>query len=249
MMWNAFDGRPFPPLVGALRYLIDADPDSIHAYSASEIVEVPYDYNKLHDMTQYGNLRSEEERFKNLNEADRNGKFKPYLPADDITSDYGEFTPDPAGPGFLENVDEQISRAVKLGAKRIEWDNSDSTDLLLNSVLRAHDFAWQKGLRTVAKNPLNVNDPELYTSHPSVDLIVVEKGDYHAGDFEYLRQTIKQPLLAVRFVTFGDGLGWARQIAGEINAHSYENMGVTHSTEGEYTSSQDVLVPRSCLTI
>ena len=39
----------------------------------------------------------------------------------------------------------------------------------VNAVIAAHDLAWTVGgLKTIAKNPLNVSDPQRYISHPSI---------------------------------------------------------------------------------
>jgi hypothetical protein len=238
---------PAAPLTAPpLRYLIGADDSAPDSHEA--IVEFSYDATGP-VRTRYGNLRHEKGRFDSLAEANRRGEFRPYLPPDDITGDYGEFTPDPKGPGFLRNVTLQVRRAAMKRAVRIELDNSDSRGLHLAHVLEAHDVAWQAGLHTIAKNPLNVVDPVHYLAHPSVDLAIVERGDATAAAMEDLRRRIGKPLLAVRFIGFVDGRRqddreWCRAIAGEIARAGYRNMGVTVSPDGEYTSSVDVRRPR-----
>jgi hypothetical protein len=225
-----------PVLNGRLRYLIGMDADRIKPLPNGKILEVPYDYDKRMGCTQYGNLRDE----------DDTGKFAPYLPADDITEKYNERTPDPKGPGFMKNVNNQIANAVKLGRIRIELDNPDSRGLSLDAVMQAHDAAWAAGLRTVAKNPHLVDDPTRYILHPSVDLIIIEHGAGGSIMAQVMRVKIGQPLLAVRFVSYDDGAGgeaWAEAVARTIKAEGYRNMGVTHSDVGEYKSSRDIFVP------
>lgn len=223
-----------PLLTGPLRYLIGIE--DVPLCDPGDIVEVPY-----HSVgeTCYCNLRDEEKL----------GIYGPYLPGDDITEEYGEHTPDPIGSGFINNIRDQLAWIKKhsRNAIRIELDNPDSQGLSLDAVLSAHDLAWKSGLRTIGKNPLLTSNPARYISHPSIDLVVVERGDFGSDALEALRQKINQPILAVRFVAChnqdGDGFGWARAVAAEIRAKSYQNMGVTYSGDGEYTSSRDILVP------
>lgn len=222
-----------PVLTGPLRYLIGADsPPSANGVT----VEVPY---HTAGKTCYGNLRDEESL----------KIYGPYLPGDDITDEYGELTPNPSGAGFLQNIHDQLAWIAQHspGAVRMELDNPDSKGLPLDAVLQAHSLAWKSGLRTIGKNPMLTSDPERYLSHPSIDLVVVERGDFGSDAMDNLRRNLGQPLLAIRFVAChnedGDGHGWALAVAAEIKARNYRNMGVTHSPDGEYTSSQDVLVP------
>jgi len=146
-------------------------------------------------------------------------------------------------------VRRQIARAVKYHALRIEWDNPDSSGLDLKYVLDAHDEAWKAGLRTIAKNPLLVSDPQEYCSHPSIDLVIMEHDDQGRGSdaMDNLRRSINQPQLAVRFVAYHDenenGWGWANAVALEIRHKGYINMGVSWSPRGEYVESVDILVP------
>jgi hypothetical protein len=236
-----------PILTGPFRYLIGVD--KVPLCNPGDIVEVPY---QTVGETCYGNLRDEQDRYENLAEANARGPFRPYLAGDDITGEYGEFTPDPAGPGFINNINAQIAWIKKRSgnAVRMELDNPDSKGLSLDAVVSAHDLAWKAGLRTIGKNPLLVSDPARYLSHPSIDLAVVERGDGIGSDaMEELRKQIGQPLLAVRFVACnnedGDGIEWARAVAVEIYTKAYRNMGVTYSGNGEYTSWKDILIPTS----
>jgi hypothetical protein len=219
------------PPIGPLRYLIGADSVPV---TPGEIIEAPF---QTAGTTCYGNLRREQQ----------DGLCKPYLPADDITKEYGEYCPDPRYPGFLENVDQQIDWVKRHGGIRMELDNPDSEGLDLQYVLIAHDHAWKAGLHTIAKNPLLLDDPGRYCSHPSIDLAIVEHGAGGSDAMQTLRAKIKAPLLAIRFVAFiegdEDGSIWARNVANNIRRMRYRNMGVTISRDGEYTSSHDVLVP------
>lgn len=228
-----------PPIYDPLRYLIGAD-DS-YRQKPGEIVE--YGYDSDHGETHYGTLTSEKERFRNLKQANSKGKYKPYLPANDITGTYGEWCPSPRGPGFLQNVRDQIERLKKLGCLRMELDNPDYDGLDMASILQAHDLVWQAGMRTIGKNPRLTSDPERYLSHESIDLVVVEHGAGGSDLHEALRQAINQPLLAIRFVAFGEGEAWARQVAARISEKSYANMGVTYSENGEYTDYSDLWLP------
>jgi hypothetical protein len=246
-----------PALVSdPLRYLIGADDDAITAaLAAGDLVEISYDYeppDPLHPPAfRYGTFTDETGRYRSHATANARGRYRPYLPPDgDITGEYGEWCPDPAGQGFLANVRDQLARAAH--ALRLELDNPDFAGLSLDAVLQAHDLAWAAHLNTAAKNPLNVADPRKYVSHPSVDLCIVERGPHGSDDMEHLRQAVGQPLLAVRFVGFRehpyprggqDDYDWCRAVAQEIRARGYRNMGVTYSPDGEYTSSHDVQVP------
>jgi hypothetical protein len=137
-------------------------------------------------------------------------------------------------------------------AVRVEWDNPDSRGLELDEVIKVHDLAWSAGLRTIAKNPLLVSDPARYMSHPSIDLVIVEHAAGGSDKMDVLRREIGQPLLAVRFMAFRhryedgtveDGEQWVLNIAANIREKGYKNMGVTFSPHGEYTSSDDLVVP------
>jgi len=197
----------------------------------------------------YGNLRDEKGRFRNLDDANARGRFAPYLPGDDITQQYGEYCPDPRGEGFLRNIALQAARKKRAGCSIIEWDNPDTPGLTMDAVLAAHDLAAAHGLRTVAKNPLFTKDPERYLAHPSIELAICEHGDHGSDSMQVLRLAVRKPLLAVRFVAFideeqdEDGSEWAGNVADNIREKGFENMGVTISDDGEYTSVEDLVLP------
>lgn len=230
-----------PPNFAPLRYLIGADDSRVQG--SNEIVEFSYDSD--HGETHYGTLTSEKERFRTLKQANAAGKYKPYLPANDITNSYGEWCPSPRGRGFLQNVHDQVERLRTFGCLRMELDNPDYDGLDVAYVLEAHDLAWQAGLRTIAKNPNNTSDPERYMAHESIDLVVVEHGAGGSDVHEELRQAIGQPLLAIRFVAFGGGerWAWAHNVADNIKRKGLRNMGVTVSLDGEYTDFHDIILP------
>jgi hypothetical protein len=234
-----------PPLAGPLHYLIGGN-DTAHDQPGI-ITELSYDAD--HGETRYGNLRDEKGRYTSLRDANRRGRYAPYLPGDDITGSYGEFTPNPRGGGYLRNIRAQIARAIKFHAVRIEWDNPDSAGLSVDDVLIAHNEAWAHGLRTIAKNPLLVSDPAKYISHQSIDLVVMERDDEGRGSdaMDLLRRSIGQPELAVRFVAFHaddeNGLRWANAVASNIRRKGLQNMGVTFSYGSEYGSSTDLQRP------
>lgn len=221
-----------PIVTSRFHYLIGAD--AVPPDGPGIMYEAPY---RTRGKTCYGNLRREL----------KDGKCKPYLPGDDITEEYGEYCPDPVYPGYLANVKEQIDWVVANGGLRIEFDNPDTAGLKLGYVLKAHDLAWAAGLHTIAKNPMLTSDPARYISHPSIDLVVVERGKYGSDALDTLRKQVNQPLLAVRFVAChnedGDGLEWANRVAVNIRRRAYHNMGVTYSRDGEYTSARDVQSP------
>jgi hypothetical protein len=228
-----------PPNFSPLRYLIGGDDEELQ--KPGTIVE--YSYDADHAETKYGTLTSEKERFRSLRQADRIGRYKPYLRPNDITAGYGEWMPDPHGAGFLQNVREQIARAAHGGALRMELDNPDYDGVGIDHVLQACDLVWQAGMRVIAKNPNLTDDPLRYISHPGVDMVVVEHGAGGSDLMELLRKHANQPLLAVRFVSFGDGGNWAHNVASRIKQKNYLNMGVTFSAHGEYTDCVDLQLP------
>lgn len=238
-----------PPSTGTpptrpLRYLIGGDDDAAMLDDAN--YEFSYDANR--GDTAYGNLRDEKGRYVSLADANTRGTYAPYLPPDDITATYGEYCPDPRGEGYLNNIRDQIQRALNHGASRIEFDNPDTRGLSMQAVLRAHTLAQDAGLATIAKNPLLTSDPMLYLSHPSVDMAICEKDPAQTAEaMDLLRQAVGRPTLAVRFVAFIDGdengSAWAEAVADGIRRGNYQNMGVTLSPDGEYTSVQDIVLP------
>jgi len=234
---------PVSTIFDPLSYLIGADDRA--PIIDGRLFELSYDASR--GQIAYGNLRDEKGRYRDLDDADQRGPYAPYLRGDDITVQYGEYTPDPRGEGYLQNIDRQIVRKKEAGCSIIEWDNPDTPGLKIEDVLAAHDRAAMSGLRTVAKNPLFTRDPEQYLAHDSIELAICEHGDHGSDAMEALRIVVRKPLLAVRFVSYvdedEDGSTWALNVADNIRSKGYRNMGVTISRRGEYTTVEDLLVP------
>jgi len=105
-------------------------------------------------------------------------------------------------------------------------------------------LAQQRGLGVIAKNAGLMGDgARAYVAHPNVFGLIVEKDCGTPAQMDQLRRSANKPDLPVWFVTFGDGRNAATQAAQSITAARFANMGVTYSREGEYESSEDVLVP------
>jgi hypothetical protein len=147
---------------------------------------------------------------------------------------------DPAGPGWMKNLNDQFARAKAQGFTYIELDNPDAYDVadVVGAVARAETY----GLKVVAKNPgLVEGDRKSYVAHRNVVGIIVEKDAGTPDEMDALRRSAGKPTLPVWFVAFGGGKAWADKTAQA--AGKYRNMGVTYSTKGEYANATDVLVP------
>ena len=226
--------QPQNSLAGmALDYLIGAD--GPQRGKEGRITETPFEEGPAQRglSIAYCNLRRED---------GEPPEFGPYLPHDDIFEQFGEGRPDPAGPGFLRNIVEQFDRCKALGHTLVEEDNPDSYDL--PAVMRGVDLAQQRGLGVIAKNAhLLGPGAQTYVAHPNVFGIIVEKDCGTPAEMDQLRRGAGKPDLPVWFVSFGDGRDSAEQAARAITSARFANMGVTHSREGEYESSEDILVP------
>lgn len=224
---NVLLGKP-------LRYLIGAD-DNPPGHDG-EITEVSYDSTQIpkHGIgVKYVNLFDEK----------NTGKFGPYLHTSDTAQQYGEGQPDPAGPGFIANLQQQLIRAKQQGFEYVELDNPDAYKII--DVLQAVAAAAAVGLKVIAKNPALV-DPGMdeFVRNANVYGIIVEHGAGSPPSMDRLRRINNRPDLPVWFVAFNDGEGghaWANRIAPD--AHKL-GMGVTYSPQGEYTVSTDVVKPR-----
>src|SRR5271166_1753896 len=176
--------------------------------------------------------------------ARRAGRIPAVSVHDDIYKQYSEGRPDPAGPGFVRNITEQLDRCKQLGHTLVEEDNPDSYPL--DAVKLGIDLAQQRGLGVIAKNPWLMKDGALsYVQHGNVFGIIVEKDCGTPAQMDGLRRDAGKPALPVWFVSYGDGRDWAARTAQQIQAGGYRNMGVTYSREGEYMSSMDILTPVS----
>jgi lysozyme family protein len=219
---------------GPLRYLIGAD--GPFECKDGETIVVPYGAivkpSNIGEWVQYCNLRDE------LN----SGTYGPYLPSDDIDDQYNEPAPDPAGKGFWDNLRQQLDRAKSQGFTSVELDNCDT--YTASVTLLAYNDAAERGLTVWAKNPAIVSgNREAILAHSAVVGVIVEKDCGSPSTYDAMRKAVGKPDLPIRFVAYGNGRQWAQQTAGTIQAGAYSNMGVTYSSEGEYASSEDVLLP------
>jgi lysozyme family protein len=213
-----------------LRYLIgkDADPgtDDSTTVIGYEATKPPFNGVK------YVNLRDEFDT----------GKYGPYLPSDDIDDQYNEPAPDPAGKGFWDNLRQQLDRAKSQGFTSVELDNCDT--YTASVTLLVYNDAAERSLTVWAKNPAIVSgNRDAILAHSAVVGVIVEKDCGSPSTYDAMRKAAGKPDLPIRFVSYGNGKQWAQQTAGTIQAGDYRNMGVTYSSDGEYGSSEDVLLP------
>jgi hypothetical protein len=219
-----------------LRYMIGKTYDD---GETGYITEVGYDAPRLPDVGEgwaYGNLFNE--KYAEQNTAER-AYFGPYLDTSDTAQEYNEGQIDPNGKGWLRNLDMQINKCVGLGFSVLELDNPDA--YLTRDVLRAVDYVANHGLKTFAKNPMLCGDPTAYVAHPAVIACVVEHGAGTVARMDLLRREAGKPLLPVRFIAFGGGLGWAQSKALTISRENFQDMSVSYSAVGEYCSSEPVI--------
>jgi hypothetical protein len=219
---NELAGKP-------LRYLIGGSAGAGHD---NEVTMVSYSTSApvKHGISiAYGNLFDEH----------NTGRYGPYLHTSDTAAQYGEGQIDPKGPGWEKNLREQYERRKQQGFKYIELDNPDAYKI--KDVIGAIDLAATYGLKVIAKNPGITDDAVRYVAHANVAGIIVEKGAGNAAEMDALRRKAGKPDLPVWFVSFGSGRGWGQGVAN--SAKSYRNMGVTHSSAGEYGNSIDLLTP------
>jgi lysozyme len=188
-------------------------------------------------------------KYCNLFDEKNSGSYGPYLTSSDTAQQYSEGQCDPNWPGFWQNVTDQLDRA-KLQGFTILGD-IDNRDAYYNAdVLKVYDHAQAAGFSVICKNPgmsdLN-EDSTALLKHPAVVGCIIEKGNVTPAMIVVMRTAADKPELPVWFVSFGDGGVWAEQIAAQIKAAHYVNMGVTFSSFSEYGSSEDVLVPLSAV--
>jgi lysozyme family protein len=146
-----------------LRYLIGKDSDP---GQADAITVIGYDADtppRLGIGVKYCNLLDEK--------ASR--EFAPYLPDNDMTAEYGEPVPDPAGDGFWRNLRSQLDLAVRQGFTEVELDNLDS--YTASVALMCFNEAQSRGLRVFVKNPFLVDgDNAALMRHPAAIGAIVE---------------------------------------------------------------------------
>lgn len=179
-------------------------------------------------------------KYCNLFDEENTGEYGPYLNESDTAKQYNEGQIDPRGAGWEKNLRGQMARAVYQGFSYIELDNADAYQI--EHVLRAYDMAAVYGLKVLGKNPLlssHGEDTSSLVGHPSVVGVVVERGAGAPAKMDKLRRLVGKPGLPIWFVSFGNGITWAREMA--ARAKSYKNMNVTYSARGEYGSSEDVV--------
>ena len=182
-------------------------------------------------------------RYGNLYDQTGTGRYGPYLSGTDTADQYDERVVDPKGAGWVKLLSDQCAAARADGFDTIEWDNPDGYGQ--NDVLNAVQYAASYGLKVLAKNPLICDwDSVPYVAHQAVVGVVVEKDDGATpAVYDDLRRAAGKPDLPIWFVAFKsgkeDGRAWAAATAKE--AARYQNMWVTMSPNGEYTSSVDVM--------
>jgi hypothetical protein len=180
-------------------------------------------------------------KYCNLLDEKNTGKYGPHIHSE-TGDEYNEPAPDPERKGFWDNVREQIARAKAQGFVCIYWDNCDT--YTASVVLLVYNETVSHGLTIWAKNPALVDgNREAILAHSAVVGVIVEKDCGSPSTYDAMRKAIGKPDLPIRFVSYGNGRNWAQQTAGTIQAGAYSNMGVTYSSEGEYGSVEDVLLP------
>jgi N-acetylmuramoyl-L-alanine amidase/peptidoglycan hydrolase-like protein with peptidoglycan-binding domain len=215
-----------------LRYLIGI---TDAAGVVGTITEVSYDSTELPVGVgaHYVNLRDENDT----------GLYPPYLPPDDIDSEYNEPAPDPSGPGFWINLRHQLDAARRNNFVFVELDNLDTYDTTV--ALKCFDVCADYGLKVFVKNPLQVA-PHAHRllAHPAAALVIVEEDCGGPNAMNKSREDAGKPDMPIRFVSYGaSGQVWAERTAAIIRENHYLDMGVTHSPAGEYESTHDVLLP------
>ncbi len=179
----------------------------------------------------------------NLFDEHNTGKYGPYLNTSDTAVEYNEGQIDPSGPGWHKNLKEQFNRRKLQGFKYVELDNPDAYDWI--DVKRAIDLAQSMGLMVISKNPQLLDEAKEFIGHPNVYGCIVERNAGDATTMNKLRAEAGKPDLPVWFVSFGSGRQWSNKQAETIKTHQFVNMGVTHSSRGEYQSSEDLFVPNN----
>lgn len=215
---NLFTGK-------RLKYLIGSDSVPMMQYPGYS-VEVGYDcYDRP-----YGPAI----KYCNLFDENNTGSYGPYLNTSDTAAQYQEGQIDPKGLGWHKNLEDQFNKALSAGFRFLELDNPDAYDL--EDVIKVIDWARSLGFRIIAKNPgICTGDKEQYVS--KTEAIIVERDAGSPTDMEGLRDS---PSKVVWFVSFGDGLSWAKKTASEINKKGLANMFVSYSEKGEYEVSEDI---------
>lgn len=207
-----------------LRYLIGSD--NPYPGSSEYVTEVGYDVtDKAKGTIAYCNFYDEK----------NSGKYGPYLSPTDTAGQYGESVPDPAGPGFMQNLADQFETRRRQGFDYVEIDNPDG--YAVDHVLRGVALAATYSLAVVAKNPLLFDSADAVRYVAECCGVIVERNCGDSEKMDRLRRAAGKPSLPVWFVSFGS-IHWIRNIAAK--AWQFDGMFCSHSPGGEYTTSVKV---------
>jgi N-acetylmuramoyl-L-alanine amidase len=196
----------------------------------------------------YVNAFDETEQY---NAGTNTGPFGPYRRPTPTAKEYREGVPDQDHDGYRRNICAQLDLRELQGITLCEIDNPDAYPL--EAVLLAIDWAAERGIGVLAKNPglgnmLGENFLPVI-EHINVVGIIVEHGAGSAREMHQMRTNAGKRDLPVRFVAYEDGEGgqaWANGIAEEITRNNFADMGVTYSPgASEYATSVDVLRPKT----
>jgi hypothetical protein len=242
-------GLETSPIAGMpLRYMLGADEPI--AGEDGCVVMVPYRARRARAGLSAGYCNAFDET-QGYNPKTNTGFFGPYRPKTDTARDYSEGVPDQDGPGYKENIVTQLDLRGAQGINIVEIDNPDAYPVA--AVLEAIDWARERGIAVLAKNPGLVNrwrdDFLPVVAHPNVVGMIVEHGAGDAHGMHNLREAAGRPRLPVRFVAYNDDDGgeqWANGVAHQIERERYRDMGVTYSPGSqEYATSRDVIRPNT----
>lgn len=182
-------------------------------------------------------------KYANLFDEQNTGRYGPYLHESDTAKQYSEGQIDPRGPGWQLNLDQQFVRARSLDFEYVELDNPDAYSV--DDVVGAINLAAKRGLKVLAKNSLLMaTDPLPVVAHRSVVGVIVERGAGSPPQYDTLRIRAGKPDLPVWFVGFDlerrRGIGWSWAQRAAKMAQGKNEMRVSYSPRGEYTSSEVV---------
>lgn len=222
-----------------VRYLIGATGDKIILPDQPDAtVVLPYDYEHPVHLDACAAIG-----YINLFDEFGTGNLGPYRTDTETAQRYGERVIEQYGSGWDKNLRRQFEKWRRLGVAFVELDNAEAYPL--QALLGAVDMAESYGLRVIAKNPHLIERGAKYVSRCYG--IISEQGAGDPWSIDQIRQDAGRPLMPIWFVAYTDdennGGAWAQRIKHVCEA--YVGMGVTHSPDGEYTSSEDVLVPRA----
>ena len=182
-------------------------------------------------------------KYGNLLDQSKTDRYGPYLVSTGNALAYDLKVPDPKHTGYYRNIHSQLELAQKFGYKLIEWDNADNENFALFDVKRAVDVSMTYKIGVIFKNPGLIKfDITSLIAHPNVYGMIVEENCGTASAMDKLRRDAKKPLLPIWFVSYGSTDRWAQETA--IEARPFYHIGISHSYNGRYNHSLDVLKPR-----